>query len=141
MVLAVSRGSHSLLVSQEELDQNLGFELHVVHVGRLVLQHLRRAQRTAGGGFTVRSRCLGQLGGNLPTFLQRFTVAPFWTLSPRNSECRPGSVITLPLTFDGGITYQQFGLQQDLQHLKQDILKDTERERDLSGHLQGLKAL
>ena len=38
------RGSNSLLVSQEELNQNLGLELHVVHVGRLVLQHLKRTR-------------------------------------------------------------------------------------------------
>lgn len=31
----------SLLVSQEELDDGVGFELHLVHVGVLVLQHLQ----------------------------------------------------------------------------------------------------
>ena len=72
------RGSNSLLVSQEELNQNLGLELHVVHVGRLVLQHLRRtrththqgsAALLVGTGVGGGKRCCRQYEGSLTSSL------------------------------------------------------------------------
>lgn len=41
-----SRTSFSLLVSEEKFDDGVGFEIHLVHVGVLVLHHLNTERQT-----------------------------------------------------------------------------------------------